>query len=437
MAAAYVDAGLERRRASFSLYFRRAPSGQRYAIACGLGDALTALERFRFHDDELAYLAGLTGADGHPLLPTSFLQRLSDLRLELDVHAMPEGTLVFPHEPILRIEGPLWQAQLVETLLLNVVNFQTLVATKAHRIVRAARGKPVLELGLRRAQGADGGLSASRAAYVGGVVATSNVLAGMRFGIPVRGTHAHSWVMAFDDELEAFRAYAKAMPGNVIFLIDTYDTLQGTKRAIAVGRELRAAGHRLLGVRLDSGDITVLSTEVRKALDEAGFHETQVIVSNDLDEKRIEDLESSGCPIDAYGVGTQLVTCGDQPALGGVYKLTALQSATGAWMPKVKRSESSEKTSLPGVHGVKRVVVDGRWTMDVIHDTTQPYADGEEVLQHAFGCEGTVGRCPTLADTRALLSRGLGMLDGRETVPVQVDGPILQARAGFLAKLGA
>src|SRR5687767_5938462 len=243
MACGYWKAGTSEHHAVFHLTFRRPPFGGGYAIAAGIAPAIGFLRRLRFLPDDLAYLAGVPDGSGAPLFPRDFLDYLANLKFTCTVDAIPEGNLVFPHEPIIRVEGPILQAQLVETALLTMVNFQTLIATKASRIVAAARGKPVLEFGLRRAQGIDGGLAASRAAYIGGTGATSNVLAGKVFGIPVKGTHAHSWVMFHDDELASFRAYAAAMPGNCTFLVDTYDTLAGVRNAITVGHELRARGH--------------------------------------------------------------------------------------------------------------------------------------------------------------------------------------------------
>ncbi|MBW3635263.1 MAG: nicotinate phosphoribosyltransferase, partial [Armatimonadetes bacterium] len=268
---------------------------------------------------------------------------------------MPEGTICFAQEPLLRVQGPVLQCQLLETALLNIINFQTLIATKAARIALAARGEAVLEFGARRAQGIDGALSASRAAFVGGVAATSNVLAGKCFGIPVKGTHAHSWVMLFDSELEAFETYADALPNNVVFLVDTYDTLEGTRRAVEIGRKLRQNGHDLLGIRLDSGDLAYLSIEARKILDAGGFPDAKIFASNDLDEHLIASLKEQGAQIAVWGVGTRLVTGHDQPALGGVYKLTAVRdAATQKWEPRVKISEQSIKISTPGVTGVRR-----------------------------------------------------------------------------------
>ena len=244
MAYGYWKTGRHDQEAVFHLFFRKHPFGGGFTVAAGLATVVEYLEGLRFDPDDLAYLAGLRGNDEQPLFEPAFLDYLAEMRLGCDVHGMPEGTIVFPHEPLLRVTGPLLQAQLLETALLNIVNFQTLVATKAARVVLAARGEPVLEFGLRRAQGIDGALAASRAAYLGGCYATSNVLAGRLFGIPVRGTHAHSWVMCFDDELEAFRAYARAMPNNCVFLVDTYDTLDGVRHAIEVGQGNAPAGAR-------------------------------------------------------------------------------------------------------------------------------------------------------------------------------------------------
>jgi nicotinate phosphoribosyltransferase len=354
MALGYWREGRAEQEAAFHLYFRTAPFRGGYTIACGLEPALAYLEGLRFTTDDLAYLATLRGVDDLPLFPQEFLDALGSMRLALDVDMVAEGTVVFPNEPLVRVRGPLLQAQLVETALLTHIGFPTLVATKAARMCLAADGGEVLEFGLRRAQGPDGGLSASRAAYVGGCSSTSNVLAGQRFGIPVKGTHAHSWVMVFDDELSAFTAYAEAMPNNVVFLVDTYDTLDGVRHAIEAGRMLRARGHRLLGVRLDSGDLAYLSVETRRLLDAAGFTDTAILATNDLDEHLIESLRQQGAAITVWGVGTRLATAYDQPALGAVYKLTAIRDASGEWMPRVKVSEQAAKTTHPGLLQVRR-----------------------------------------------------------------------------------
>ncbi len=368
MAYGYWRAGMTDREAVFHLSFRKNPFGGGFSVACGLACAIDLLEELRFEAEDLAFLGELRGADGERLFERDFLDELARVRFTCDVDAPPEGTLVFPHEPLVRVRGPILQAQLIETALLNIINFQTLIATKAARIVLAAGDDPVLEFGLRRAQGVDGGLAASRAAYLGGCAATSNVLAGRLFGIPVRGTHAHSWVMAFDDELEAFRAYARAMPNNCIFLVDTYDTLEGVDHAIEVGRWLRGQGRELLGVRLDSGDLAYLSVEARRRLDAAGFPEAKVLASNELDEHIIESLKVQGATIGIWGVGTKLATAYDEPALGGVYKLSALRRPGGSWEPRVKLSEQAIKTSTPGVLQVRRYRDASGPLADVIYD---------------------------------------------------------------------
>ena len=378
MALGYWREGRAEQEAAFHLYFRTAPFRGGYTIACGLEPALAYLEELRFTDKDLGYLATLRGVDDLPLFPREFLGALGNVRLALDVDMVAEGTVVFPNEPLVRVRGPLLQAQLVETALLTHIGFPTLVATKAARMCLAADGGEVLEFGLRRAQGPDGGLSASRAAFVGGCSSTSNVLAGQRFGIPVKGTHAHSWVMVFDDELEAFTAYADAMPNNVVFLVDTYDTLDGVRHAIEVGHRLRARGHRLLGVRLDSGDLAYLSTETRGLLDAAGFTDTAILASNELDEHLIESLRQQGAAITVWGVGTRLATAYDQPSLGAVYKLTAIRDGSGDWTPRVKVSEQAAKTTNPGLLQVRRYLetrpraTRGAYAGDMLIDELSP-----------------------------------------------------------------
>ena len=357
MAYGYWKLGMAEREAVFHLTFRRNPFAGGYSIACGLDSVVSYLDHFHFTDDDLAYLAGLTGNDRRPLFEAGFLDYLRQLRFTCDLDAIEEGTVVFPNEPLVRIKGPLLQCQILETPLLNLINFQTLVATKSARICSAAEGESVIEFGLRRAQGIDGGMSASRAAYIGGCAGTSNVLAGRLFGIPVLGTHAHSWVMSFDDELESFRAYAGAMPNNCVFLVDTYDTLQGARHAVEVGEWLREQGHDLVGIRLDSGDLAWLSKEARKILDGGGFPKAAIVASNDLDEHVIESLKQQGARINVWGVGTRLVTAYDQPALGGIYKLSALRESGGEgteWDYKVKLSEQTAKISTPGFLQVRR-----------------------------------------------------------------------------------
>ncbi|HET9624057.1 MAG TPA: nicotinate phosphoribosyltransferase [Kofleriaceae bacterium] len=369
MACGYWKAGTADREAVFHLLFRRAPFGGGYAISAGLAPAIEFLQRLTFEPDDLAYLATLRDGEDAPLFPAGFLDYLAAFRFACSIDAAPEGSVVFGHEPILRVTGPIAHAQLVETALLTMLNFGTLVATKASRVTQAARGAPVMEFGLRRAQGIDGGLCASRAAYIGGCAATSNVLAGKLYGIPVRGTHAHSWVMFYDDELAAFRAYADALPGNVTLLVDTYDTIEGVRHAITIGRELRARGHDLAGIRLDSGDLAHLSIEARRMLDAAGFPDAKIVASNDLDEVVIASLFEQGAKIDTFGVGTRLVTSYDQPALGGVYKLGASRDAAGAWQAAIKLSEQPIKISNPGNLAVRRLRKHGELVADIIYDS--------------------------------------------------------------------
>ncbi len=384
MGAGYLATGLAEREAVFSLSFRGLPFGGGYAIAAGLDDALEILEDFRFEPADIDYLAGLRG-DGGPIFRPDFLEYVAALRFRCDVDAIAEGTAVFPNEPLIRVRGTLFQAQLVESILLNVIGFQTLIATKAARVVQAAAGGSVVDFGLRRAQGPDGAVSAARAAYIGGVSGTSNVLAGRLHDIPVRGTHAHSWVQVFGDEQQAFDAYADAQPGNVTLLVDTYDSIEGVRHAIETGLRLKAAGRSLAGIRLDSGDLAYLSIEARRLLDEAGLNDTAVIASNDLDEHTIESLREQGARIDIWGVGTKLATAFDQPALGCVYKLTAVREPDGSWRFPVKLSDHSAKISIPGVLGVRRFTdPSGRFRADMIYDEAVPFdGDGEVIVDPA------------------------------------------------------
>jgi len=371
MAFGYWKLGMHEREAVFHQIFRKQPFNGDYSVACGLETVVEFLQDWHFADEDLAYLQGLNTLNGSSLFLPEFLEYLRNLRFSCDIDAIPEGTLVFPNEPLLRVKGPLLQCQLIESTLLNIINFQTLVATKASRVCRAALGDAVLEFGLRRAQGPDGALSASRASYVGGVAATSNVLAGKKYNIPVSGTHAHSWVTAFPDEMTAFSAYAKVMPNNCVLLVDTYNTLQGVHHAIEVGKMLRAEGSELLGIRLDSGDMAALSIQARRLLDEAGFTQTKIIASNSLDESVIKDLKKNNSVISVWGVGTHLATAYDAPALDGVYKLSALRNEQGEWEYKIKLSEQAVKISNPGIHQVRRFVQDGVCVMDIIYDVRQ------------------------------------------------------------------
>ncbi len=385
MGAGYELAGVADRETVFALSFRTLPFGGGYAVMAGVDDALAVLEGMRFDATDIDYLAGLRSPGGVAIFGRPFLDRLGAFEFSCDVDAVPEGTVVFANEPLFRVRGPLIQAQLVESILLTVIGFQTLVATKAARVVQAAGGSPVLEFGLRRAQGPDGALSAARAAYIGGVAATSNVLAGRLFGIPVRGTHAHSWVQVFGDEQRAFDAYADAQPDNVTLLVDTYDSLIGVAHAIETGRRLKARGGSLAGIRLDSGDLAYLSIEARRMLDQAGFKDTMIVASNDLDEHTIESLREQGARIDIWGVGTRLDTCYDQPALGAIYKLSAICDPDAGWRYPVKLSELSAKISIPGVLGVRRFIdTSGRFRADMIYDEDLPAPpDGDVIVDPA------------------------------------------------------
>lgn len=402
MGYGYWKQGMAEREAVFHLFFRRPPFGDRAVIAAGMGPAIDYLENLAFTEEELAYLASLRGADHNPLFDAGYLDYLLDLEWSLSVHATPEGELAFPHEPLLRVQGPLLQVQLVETALLNIVNFQTLIATKSARICAAADGDPVIEFGLRRAQGPDGGLSASRAAYLGGCHGTSNVLAGMTFGIPVKGTHAHSWVMSFDTEPEAFEAYSQAMPNNAILLVDTYDTPDGVRNAIKTGLRLRAEGHELLGIRLDSGDLVELSKEARTLLDDAGFSEAKIVASNDLDEYAIKELKDKGARIDVWGIGTKLATAYDQPALGGVYKLGAIRGDNHEWQYRVKLSNDLIKVSNPGILQIARTRnADGRVTADLLYNEADGAPNrGAPLLQAALRAGKRVAEAESLSSLR-------------------------------------
>ena len=420
MAAGYHHAGVARRRATFHLTFRKPPYGAAVAVAAGLAPAVEYLQGWGFSSKDIGYLEGLKGNNGEALFSDGFLRFLEASSFECDVDAIPEGTVVPAHAPLVRVSGPLYQAQIVETALLNIINFQTLIATKAARVCHAAGPTgTVLEFGLRRAQGIDGALSAARAAYVGGVHATSNVLAGRLHGMPVKGTHAHAWVMVFEEEVEAFTRYAAAMPNNCVFLVDTYDTVEGVKRAIGVGRSLRARGHELVGIRLDSGDLAALAKAARILLDEGGFPDAAIVASNDLDEHRIAALRAEGAPISVWGVGTRLATGHPKPALGGVYKLSAIEDQSGHLGDRIKLSETPVKVSNPGVQQVRRRVdpVTGRFAGDVLYDihlpgaaTVQHHPDDHDLLVPVLRKGQRVGPEPTTEEARARTAAQLARL---------------------------
>jgi nicotinate phosphoribosyltransferase len=373
MAYGYWMKGMADREAVFHLSFRKKPFGGSFAIAAGLEQASNYIENFRFEQGDLAYLASLRSGE-KPLFDKKFLDYLKNFRFRCDLDAMPEGTPVFPYEPLLRVQGPILDAQLLESILLNIINFQSLIATKAARISWAAKSDEVVEFGLRRAQGIDGAISASRAAHIGGCHSTSHVLAGKLFDIPVKGTQAHSWIMAFNEEEESFRAFVEIMPDNCILLVDTYDSVKGTKHAIKIAEELQKREKKLCGVRLDSGDLAHLSIQIRKLLDGAGFSDVKIMASNELDEHIISDLKQQGAKITIWGVGTNLVTGKDQPALDGVYKLSAVQDAHGKWQHKIKISEQIAKVTDPGVLQVRRFFDENGYIADMLYDIHTPLA---------------------------------------------------------------
>src|SRR5690606_337133 len=381
MAYGYWKSGRAEQEAVFHLYFRKNPFEGGYTVCAGLDYAVHFLQNLKFSDNDIEYLTSLRNAKGEELFELDFIEYLRNLEFTCDVEAIPEGTVVFPNEPLIRVSGPLLQAQLIETPLLTLVNFQTLIATKAARITEAAQGDLVMEFGMRRAQGVDGALSATRAAFIGGVQATSNVMAGELFGIPVKGTHAHSWVMAFKTEEEAFEKYADAFPHDSVFLVDTFDTLEGVKNAIQIARKMRENGSELGGIRLDSGDLAYLSIEARKLLDTAGFPNVSIVASNDLNENLILSLKQQGAKIDSWGIGTQLVTAYNQPALGGVYKMGALKNETGHWQFKLKLSEQLAKTSTPGVQQVRRFKDErGKFLADMIYNEVEALPSIQKII---------------------------------------------------------
>lgn len=357
----------------FDMFFRKNACKGGYTIVCGIEQLVEYIENLKFSESDLDYLKTLN------LFSDKFLDFLRDFKFTGDIYTVEEGTVMFPNEPIIRIKAPLYQAQLIETALLTIINFQSLIATKASRVCFAAKGDPVFEFGLRRAQGPDAGTYGARAAIIGGCTATANVLAGKMFNIPVVGTHAHSWVQKFDNELDAFEAYAKIYPNNCLLLVDTYDVLKsGMPNAIKVFKELKAKGHKPLGIRLDSGDLDYLSKECKNMLTEAGFEDVRITASNDLDEYCISNLKSSGSPINSWGVGTKLITSSDSPSLGGVYKLVASYK-DGKYDPKIKISEDPEKITNPGYKKVVRIYnTQGHAEADLIMledesiDTTKP-----------------------------------------------------------------
>ena len=379
MAAGFIHAGKIGDTATFDLYFRHNPFRGGYAIAAGLEDAILAVTSARFSDGDIRYLRSLQVRAGAPLFSEQFLEYLAGYRFRGNIWAIPEGSVVFPNEPLMQVRGNLIECQLVETIVLCHINFQTLVATKAARMWEAANHGRVVEFGLRRAQGPNGGMSACRAAYIGGADSTSNVKGAAALGIPPTGTHAHSWVQSFPSELEAFRSYVRTFPDDSVLLVDTYDVLEsGIPNAILVAKELERNGHRLLGIRLDSGDLAFLSKKAREMLDQAGLRHVKIVASNELDEFVIEEILAQGGRIDVWGVGTKLVTAGgeDGGALGGIYKMVEHNGK-----PKIKLSSNPEKMTNPGFKKVVRFIDDdGLMEADVLAHKSEDIGAGDVLI---------------------------------------------------------
>ncbi|RKI91706.1 nicotinate phosphoribosyltransferase [Parablautia intestinalis] len=363
----------------FDAFYRTNPCGGGYAVAAGLEQLIKYIRELHFSAQDIAYLDSLN------IFSKNFLDYLANFKFSGDIYAIPEGTVIFPREPLVKVIAPIMEAQLVETAILNIINHQSLIATKAARVCYAAKGDGIMEFGLRRAQGPDAGIYGARAAVIGGCVGTSNVLCGQLFDVPVKGTHAHSWIMSFPDEYTAFKTYADMYPAACILLVDTYDTLKsGVPNAIRVFQEMRAAGIPLTnyGIRLDSGDLAYLSKKARKMLDNAGFSDAVISASNDLDEYLIETLKAQGAAISSWGVGTNLITAKDNPAFGGVYKLAAIMDEKGEFIPKIKLSENTEKVTNPGNKTIYRVYEKdtGKIKADLICLVGETFSEREPLL---------------------------------------------------------
>lgn len=403
--------GSHERKAVFEAYFRKLPFGNGYAVFAGLERIVDYIRNLRFTQRDLDYLA-----KQEENYQPEFLELLEGFRFNGSIYSMPEGALVFPNEPLVRVEGTIMEAQLVETALLNFMNFQTLIATKASRVKQVAPNDVLLEFGTRRAQEADAAVWGARAAYIAGFDATSNMLAGEMFNIPTKGTHAHSWVQFFDSEEEAFERYAESLPGQVTLLVDTYDSLKsGVPDAIKIAKLMEAKGQRMGSIRLDSGDLAYLSIQARKMLDEAGLPYVKIVASNDLDENTIFNLKAQGARIDVWGVGTQLITAADQPALGGVYKLVERETATGEMIPTIKISGNPEKISTPGKKEVHRLISrkDNKAIADYIAYPYESVAGGEQKLKLLHPVHSTLQKTAKNFDAVSML------------VPIFIDGKLV------------
>ena len=379
MMQGYLKSGKHKEKVIFDMFYRKNPCGNGFAICCGLEQVVEYIRNLNFSEEDIDYLRSLGTFD------EDFIEYLRGFHFTGDIYAIPEGTVVFPKEPLIKVIAPVIEAQLVETAILNLVNHQSLIATKAYRVVHAAQGDGVMEFGLRRAQGPDAGIYGARAAVIAGCIGTSNVYAGQKFHMPVLGTHAHSWIMSFPTELEAFKAYARLYPNNCILLVDTYDTLKsGVKNAILCYDAMKEEGITLkrFGIRLDSGDLAYLSKKARKMLDEAGYPDAIISASNDLDENLIASLKAQGACITSWGVGTNLITSESQPSFGGVYKLAATYSDEGQWIPKIKLSENSEKITNPGNKQIYRIIEkdSGKVFADYIALEEERFSEAEDLV---------------------------------------------------------
>ena len=406
MCAAYFD-NKNFETATFDLFIRRLPENRSYFLFAGLEEALGYLQSIKFTEEHLSYLK----AQG---FREDFLEYLRGFKFTGEVWAVPEGTIVFPNEPLLRVTAPIIEAQLVETFLLNSINLQTMIASKASRVVHEAKGKAVIEFGLRREPGIDAGMKVARSSYIAGCQGTSNVLAGLAYGIPVFGTMAHSFIMSYPREIDAFRAFAKTFPDKSTLLIDTYDDIAGAEKAAEVAKELQAKGVRLGGVRLDSGDLAETSKKVRKMLDAQGLGYVKIFASGDLDEYKIAELLDAEAPIDAFGVGTKMGTSADRPYLDGIYKLCETQTPDGAFAPIMKLSK--DKITLPGRKQVYRFCnADGSFIKDVIALADEPPV-GEPLLVKVMEDGKLTYRLPSLMEIRAKAAENLSKLPSRYKV---------------------
>jgi nicotinate phosphoribosyltransferase len=418
--------------ATFDYFVRKIPSGS-YLVTAGLSYVLDYIENLRFEDDDIEYLK----TQG---FNEEFLDNLRSFRFTGDIFAMPEGSIAFPLEPIIRVTAPIIEAQLIETFLLNKMNFSTLIATKASRVVYAARGRAIAEFGLRRAQG-DGHLEATRATYIGGCASTSNVIAGKKLGIPISGTMAHSFVTSFDHEIDSYRAYAEAFPKTCFLLIDTYNSIEGAKKAVIVGKELEKRGEKLMGVRLDSGDLAELSKHVRRILDDSGLGYVKIVASGDLNEWKIDELMNKGARIDLFGVGTELVTGRPTPALDGIYKLSDVVQHN-RHVPKMKLSDDTIKATLPGKKRVWRIVEKGKFVRDIISLDDESIDNALPLLEKVVEKGKIICNRPSLEEIRNNARENLSnlpdiykKLDRAPIYPVEFSRDLVELREHIIEKI--